>query len=177
MPKGIKQAKIDDRQKAIDRARSEFFSGVTKLEALEVFKLLSILSTFPGAVPPEPLSECKVIWSSTIRVGDSIDRQVFDVKVVYRRLLFNYLSNGERVIQLSDSTLMAFDNWDLEEERLSKRVLDKLGQEDKLSKQRNKVRMNKTDSIQPDSSVALPSGSNLENTVNDLISYFTIHSN
>ena len=139
MPKGIKQAKIADRQAAIDRARSEFFSGVTQSEATEVFKLLSILSTFPGAVPPDPLSGCDVIWSSTVRVGDSIEKQVFDVQVTYRRLLFKYLSNGGSLIQLSDSTFMAFANWDLEDERLCKRVLDKLMEKEKVSKQKIKA--------------------------------------
>ena len=138
MPKGIKQAKIADRQAAIDRARSEFFSGVTKSEAAEIFKLLSILSSFPGAVPPAPLSECNVIWTSTLKVGDSIDRQMFDVQVVYCKLLFQYLPNGGDLIQLGDSTFMAFDNWDLEDDRLCKRVLDKLGQEKKVSKRKVK---------------------------------------
>lgn len=139
MPKGIKQAKIAERAAAIDRARSEFFSGVTQSEAAEVFKLLSILSTFPGAVPPDPLSECDVIWSSTVRVGDPIDRQVFEVQVTYRRLLFKCLSNGGSLIQLSDSTFMAFANWELEDERLCKRVLDKLMEQEKASKQKNKA--------------------------------------
>ena len=139
MPKGIKQAKIADRQAAIDRARSEFFSGVTKLEAESVFKLLSILSTFPGAVPPAPLSECNVIWTSTLKVGDSIDRQVFDVQVTYSGLLFKHLSNSGSLIQLGDSTFMAFNNWDLEDDRLCKRVLDKLGQEEKVSKRKIKA--------------------------------------
>jgi|GEM_PF-6362445 len=138
MPKGIKQAKIADRQAAIDRARSEFFSGVTKSEAAEIFKLLSILSSFPGAVPPAPLSEYNVIWTSTLKVGDSIDRQMFDVQVVYCKLLFKYLSNGGHLIQLGDSSFMAFDNWDLEDDRLRKRVLDKLGQEKKVSKRKVK---------------------------------------
>ncbi len=171
MPKGIKQAKIADsraerlrqRQAAIDRARSEFFSGVTKSEAAEVFKLLSMMSTFPGSVPPEPLSGCNVIWSSTLRVGDSIDRQVFDIQVTHRRLLFKYLANGERVIQLGDSTFMAFDNWDLEDDRLCKRVLAKLGQEEKVSKRKNK-REHNGESIQ----VVPPSCGDLESTVNDL---------
>ena len=154
MPKGIKQAKIADRQLAVDRARSEFFSGVTKLEALEVFKLLSILSTFPGAVPPAPLSECNVIWSSTLRVGDSLDKQVFDVQVTHHRLLFKYLSNGGCLLQLGDSTFMAFDNWDLEDDRLCKRVLDKLGQEEKISKRKAKGKINGAESIQSGKSIA-----------------------
>jgi hypothetical protein len=169
MPKGIKQAKIADRQAAIDRARSEFFSGVTKLEAESVFKLLSILSTFPGAVPPEPLSGCKVIWSSTLRVGDSVENQVFDVQVTYHRLLFKYLSNGERVIQLSDSTLMTFDNWDFEDDRLSKRVFEKLEQEQKLSKQKAKDEINNPKLILP-----IPT-SDLESTVKDLTDWFASH--
>ena len=144
MPKGIKQAKIAARQVAIDRARSEFFSGVTKSEAAEVFKLLLILSTFPGAVPPDSLSGHEVIWSSSLRVGDSIDRQVFDVQVTYRRLLFKYLSNGGRLIQLGDSTFLAFDNWDLEDERLCKRVLDKLGKEERVSKRKVGLQPNQT---------------------------------
>ena len=176
MPKGIKQAKIADRQVAIDRERSEFFSGVTKLEAESVFKLLSILSTFPGAVPPAPLSECNVIWSSTLKVGDSIDKQVFDVQVTHRRLLFKYLSNGGRLIQLGDSTFMAFDNWDLEDERLCKRVLDKLGQEEKVSKRKVKGEIKDAESMQLGKSIAKrtakaivsPPGSDLESTVNDL---------
>jgi hypothetical protein len=136
MPKGIKQTKIDRQNAAIDRARSEFFSGVTKSDAAEVFKLLSMMSTFPGSTPPEPLLGCEVIWSSMLRVGDSIDRQVFDVQVTYRGLLFKHLSNGGSLIQLSNSTFMAFANWDLEDERLCKLALDKLGQEEKVSKQK-----------------------------------------
>jgi hypothetical protein len=169
MPKGIKQAKIADRQAAIDRARSEFFSGVTKSEAAEVFKLLSILSTFPGAIPPEPLSDCDVIWSSTLKVGDSIAQQVFDVQVTYRRLSFRYLSNGGRVIQLNDSTLMGFDNWDLEEEKLSKRVFEKLEQEEKLSKRKAKDEINNPKLILP-----IPT-SDLESTVKDLTDWFASH--
>jgi hypothetical protein len=172
MPKGIKQAKIADRQAAIDRARSKFFSGVTKLEAAEVFKLLSILSTFPGAVPPDPLSGCDVIWSSTLRVGDSIDKQVFDVQVTYRGLLFKHLSNGGSLIQLGDSTFMAFDNWDLEDDRLCKRVLDKLGQEEKISKSKAKGKINSAESIQ----IVPPPGSDLESTVNDLKAWFAAQS-
>ena len=175
MPKGIKQAKIADRQAAINRARSEFFSGVTKLEALEVFKLLSILSTFPGAVPPAPLSECNVIWTSTLKVGDSIDRQVFDVQVTYSGLLFKHLSNGGSLIQLGDSTFMAFNNWDLEDDRLCKRVLDKLGQEEKVSKRKAKGEINGAESMQSGNSIAKrtakvvvpPPGSDLESTVNE----------
>jgi hypothetical protein len=136
----MKQAKIAKRQTEIDRARSEFFSGVTKSEAAEIFKLLSILSTFPGAIPPDPLSGCNVIWTSTLKVGDSFDKQVFDVQVTYCGLLFKHLSNGGRLIQLGDSTFMAFDNWDLEDDRLCKRVLAKLEQEDKLSKRKIKVK-------------------------------------
>ena len=154
MLKGIKQIKIDYRQAAIDRERSEFFSGVTKLEAESVFKLLSILSTFPGAVPPAPLSGCNVIWSSTLRVGDSLDKQVFDVQVTHRRLLFKYLSNGGCLLQLDDSTFMAFDNWDLEDDRLCKRVLDKLGQEKKISKRKAKGEINGAESIQSGKSIA-----------------------
>lgn len=138
MPKGTKQSKIDRQTVEITKARSEFFGGVTKSEAAEVFKLLSILSTFPGATPPEPLLGCEVIWNSTLRVGDSIDRQVFEVQVTYRRLLFKYLSNSGCLIQLSDSSFVAFDNWDLEDDRLCKRVLDRLRQEDKVSKRKAK---------------------------------------
>ena len=139
MPKGIKQAKINYQEAEIAQARSEFFSGVTKSEAAEVFKLLSILSTFPGALPPEPLSGCKVIWDSTMRVGDSIEKQLFDVKVIYHQLLFIYTASGNCAIQLGDSSFMAFDNWDLEDERLCKRVLDNLRQKEKVSKQKIKA--------------------------------------
>ena len=57
-------------------------------------------------------------------MGDSIDKQVFDVQFTHRGLLFKHLSNGGRLIQLGDSTFMAFDNWDLEDDRLCKRGKD-----------------------------------------------------
>lgn len=107
-----KQQKERQRQEAISLAQAKFFGGITKEEAGQVFKTLAVLAQFPGANPPEPLTDCEVVWTSVMRVGDSKDKQVFDVKVVYKGLLFHYTTTGEKGIQLPDSTFMTFESWD-----------------------------------------------------------------
>lgn len=107
-----KQEKERQRQQAIRQAQAEFFGGVTQEEARQVFKTLAVLAQFPGAEPPEPLEGCNVIWTSVMHVGDSKDKQVFDVEVNYKGLIFHYTKTGEKGIQLPDSTFMAFESWD-----------------------------------------------------------------
>lgn len=110
--KTSRQQKESERQKAIATAIAEFFGGITKEEALQVFKTLAVLAQFPGANPPEPLEGCDVVWTSVMHVGDSKEKQAFDVQVLYKKLLFHYTKTGERGIQLPDSTFMAFESWD-----------------------------------------------------------------
>ena len=53
-----------------------------------------------------------VVWSSTLRVGDSINKQMFSVQVTYKGLIFFLSANGDRVLQLPDSSFVSLDNWD-----------------------------------------------------------------
>ncbi|ACK74058.1 hypothetical protein PCC7424_5488 (plasmid) [Gloeothece citriformis PCC 7424] len=106
------QKKIE-KQEAIIKAQSEFFGGISKQEAWDIFKILAVLSQFPGAIPPEPLLGCEVIWISTLKVGDSLDRQKFNVEVVYKEMKFIYTSLGDRVMQLPDGSFMNLESWDI----------------------------------------------------------------
>lgn len=115
MPRRKNQAKEEEKQAVISQAVTQFFGGVTKQEAHEVFKTLAILAQFPGATPPEPLNGCEVWWTSTMRVGDALDKQVFCVTTIYKGLTFEYTVNRDRVIQLADSTFMNYESWDYQE--------------------------------------------------------------
>lgn len=119
-----KQQKEAEKQQAIAAAQEKFFGGITKEEALEIFKALALLAQFPGAKPPEPINRCEVIWQSTMKVGDSLDKQVFSVQVSYKGLMFIYTFNKERAIQLPDSGFMNMDSWDYQELLLTNRVLE-----------------------------------------------------
>ncbi len=110
-----KQQIEEERQAVISQAVAQFFGWVTKQEAHEVFKTLAVLVQFPGATPPEPLNGCEVWWTSTLRVGDTLDKQVFGVTAIYRGLTFQYTANRDRVIQLPDSTFLNFEIWDYQE--------------------------------------------------------------
>lgn len=123
-PRKTKQQKEAEKQQAIAAAHEKFFGGITKEEALEIFKALALLAQFPGAKPPEPINGCKVIWESTMKVGDSLDKQVFSVQVSYKGLMFIYTANKERAIQLPNSTFMNMDSWDYQELLLTNRVLE-----------------------------------------------------
>jgi hypothetical protein len=111
-----------ERDEAIAAATREYFGGITKGEAIEVFKVLSILAQFPGANPPEPLTGHEVIWSSTLRVGDSIAKQVFSVQVTYKGVMFFLSANGDRGLQLPDSSFIPLENWDYQAARVTARV-------------------------------------------------------
>ena len=115
MPRRKTQAKEEEKQAAISQAIAHFFGGITKPEAHEVFKTLAVLVQFPGATPPEPLNGCKVWWTSTLRVGDMLDKQVFGVTAIYKGLTFEYTVNRDRVIQLPDSTFLNFESWNYQE--------------------------------------------------------------
>jgi hypothetical protein len=114
---------------AVTAALADYFR-VTKAEAEEVFKVLAMMASFPGATPPEPLVGCDVLWSSELRVGDSLATQKFSVQVKYGQLLFNYFNPGDGVpirgIQLPDSSHINFDNWDLHADRVEKQAIAKL---------------------------------------------------
>jgi len=110
-----KQQIEEERQAVISQAVAQFFGGVTKQEAHEVFKTLAVLVQFPGATPPEPLNGCEVWWTSTLRVGDTLDKQVFGVTSIYKGLTFEYTVNRDRIIQLPDSTFLNFESWDYQE--------------------------------------------------------------
>ncbi|MFM6519948.1 MAG: hypothetical protein ACKPIC_26535, partial [Microcystis panniformis] len=95
----VKRSKLDiqqERQETIIAAQNKYFGNITKGEAIEVFKVLSVLVQFPGAKPPEPLTDHDVVWSSTLRVGDSINKQMFSVQVTYKGLIFFLSANGDR---------------------------------------------------------------------------------
>jgi hypothetical protein len=113
--------------RAVAAALADYFGDVTKVEAEEVFKVLAMMAPFPGATPPEPLVGCDVLWSSELRVGDSLASQKFSVQVKYRKLFFNYSNPGDGVqirgIQLPDSSHINFDNWDLHADRVEKRAI------------------------------------------------------
>jgi hypothetical protein len=121
MPKrqGLKKAKQSQLEQAIAQAQSEFFGGITKEEALEVFKTLAVLKQFPGANPPEPLNGCYVHWTSTLEVGDTLDKQTFNVRAIYKGLTFDYTKTGERAMQLPDCTYIAFESWDYQALRIA----------------------------------------------------------
>lgn len=112
------------KKEAIAEAQSEFFGNITKLEAIDVFKTLAILAQFPGAIPPEPLIGHEVIWTSTMKVGDSLNEQIFGATVVYKGLSFIYTANRDRTIQLKDGTFMNFDTWDYWNLLIANRILD-----------------------------------------------------
>ncbi len=115
MSRRNKQQIEEEKQAVISQAIAQFFGGVTKQEAYEVFKTLAVLVQFPGATPPEPLNGCEVSWTSTLRVGDTLDKQVFGVTAIYRGLTFQYTADRNRVIQLPDSTFLNFESWDYQE--------------------------------------------------------------
>jgi hypothetical protein len=119
-----KQQKEAEKQQAIAAAQEKFFGGITKQEAIEIFKALAVLAQFPGANPPEPLSGCEVTWTSTMKVGDSLDRQVFDIQVRYKGLMFMYMGNHIRGIQLPNSSFINLESWDYQALLLTNRVLE-----------------------------------------------------
>ena len=121
MPRRKNQAKEEEKQAAISQAVAQFFGGVTQQEAHEVFKTLAVLAQFPGAMPPEPLNGCDVWWTSTMRVGDTLDKQVFGITAIYKGLTFQYTANRDRVIQLADSTFMNYESWNYQELLIKKR--------------------------------------------------------
>jgi hypothetical protein len=115
MPRRNKSKESEEKQAVISQAVANFFGGITKSESHEVFKTLAVLVQFPGATPPEPLNGCKVWWTSTLRVGDTLDKQVFGVTTIYKGLTFEYTVNRDRVIHLPDSTFLNFESWDYQE--------------------------------------------------------------
>lgn len=123
MPKYItRQQKEQIQQEAI----ADFFGGITKPEAIEIFKILAILAQFPGATPPEPLAGCEVKWSSVLSVGDTLSQQRFTVQAIYKNMTFIYTARGDRVIQLPDSSFLNLESWDYQALLLSNRVLANL---------------------------------------------------
>jgi hypothetical protein len=110
-----------EKQAAIQQAVERFFGGVTKEEAHEVFRTLAVLAQFPGAVPPEPLNGCEIHWTSTLKIGDTLDKQIFGVTAIYKGLTFEYTANRNRVMQLPDGTFMNFEAWDYQELLLTNR--------------------------------------------------------
>ena len=116
--------------RAVAATLTDYFAGVTKAEAEEVFKVLAMMASFPGATPPEPLVGCDVLWSSELRVGDSLATQKFSVQVKYGQLLFNYFHPGDGVpirgIHLPDSSHINFDNWDLHAVRVASAVRNRV---------------------------------------------------
>lgn len=112
-----------EKQEVIAIAQEQFFGEITKQEAMDVFKTLAVLVQFPGAIPPEPLLGCDVIWTSTLKVGDSLDKQRFNVEVIYKQRRFIYTSLGDRVIQLPDSTFMNLESWDYQANLVANRVV------------------------------------------------------
>lgn len=117
----VKRSKLDiqqEQKEAIIAAQNKYFGEITKGEAIEIFKVLSVLAQFPGAKPPEPLTDHDVIWSSTLRVGDSVNKQMFSVQVMYKGVIFFLSANGDRGLQLPDSSFISLENWDFHAMRL-----------------------------------------------------------
>lgn len=128
MPKRYftRQKKEQAQQTAIAAAQSEFFGGISKQEAIDIFKVLAVLVQFPGAEPPEPLTGCVVKWTSVMSVGDTLDKQHFSIQVAYKNVTFIYTALGDRVIQLPDSSFLNMESWDYQALLLSNRVLANL---------------------------------------------------
>jgi hypothetical protein len=128
MPKKYftRQQKEQAQQTAIATAQSEFFGGITKQEAIDIFKVLAVLVQFPGAEPPEPLTGCEVKWTSVMSVGNTLDKQRFTVQAIYKNMTFIYTALGDRVIQLPDSSFLNLESWDYQALLLSNRVLSNL---------------------------------------------------
>lgn len=51
---------------------------------------LRLLAQSPGAAPSAPLQGCPIVWSSILKVGDSLAHQSFDVQADYNSLRFFY---------------------------------------------------------------------------------------
>lgn len=80
-PRLTKIQKQQIKAAAISDAQVNYFGGVSKTTAEDVFKILAIIAQFPGATPPEPLLGCHVVWSSQLLVGESLATQRFSVQV------------------------------------------------------------------------------------------------
>jgi hypothetical protein len=115
MSRRTKKAIQEQKEAIIFEAINRFFGGITKKEAHDVFKTLAVLSQFPGAAPPEPLNGCEIWWTSTMKVGDALDKQIFSVTAIYKDVKFEYTANRDRVMQLPDSTFMNFESWSYQE--------------------------------------------------------------
>jgi hypothetical protein len=61
-------------------------------------------------------------WTSILKVGDSLDKQVFDVQVDYKGRRFFYTSRQNRTIQLPDNTFMALESWDYQALRVVQQI-------------------------------------------------------
>lgn len=123
-----KKEKLEITAKLVTEALAEYFGGIAKEEATEVFKVMAMMSKYPGVEPPEPLVGCSVLWTSEIRVGETLASQIFSVQAKYKQVTFNYSERGGglepiRGMQLPDSSSINFDNWDLHSDRVEKRTI------------------------------------------------------
>ena len=50
-----------------------------------------------------------------MKVGDALDKQLFDVSVIYKGLKFEYTASRQRIMQLPDSTFMNYESWSYQE--------------------------------------------------------------
>ena len=111
-----KLEKEAQKEAVISQAIAQFFGGITKQEAIEVFNTLAILVQFPGTTTLEPLIGCEVTWTSTIKLSETLDKQLFTVvTVIYKGLTFSYSTNRDKIIQLPDSSFLPFESWNYHE--------------------------------------------------------------
>ncbi|MCH2246558.1 MAG: hypothetical protein MK111_18330 [Crocosphaera sp.] len=111
-------------QDLIAKSQAEFFGYITKEEATKIFGILSVLSQFPGSAPPEPLTNCDITWTSTMKVGDSLDTQKFTVQAIYKDMTFIYTPSGSQTIHLPDSSFMNMMAWDYHAMLIANRILE-----------------------------------------------------
>ncbi len=119
-----KQTQKALRQDLIAKTQAEFFGYITKEEATNIFGILSVLSQFPGSSPPEPLTNCDITWTSTMKVGDSLETQKFTVQAIYKEMTFIYTPLGSQTIRLPDGSFMNMMAWDYHAMLIANRILE-----------------------------------------------------
>jgi hypothetical protein len=93
---------------------NQWIGGLNKKSLKNVNKRslsLMLLAQSPGATPSAPLQGCPIVWSSILKVGDSLAHQSFDLQADYKSLRFFYTSQHNYTIQLPDTSFMALESW------------------------------------------------------------------
>ena len=113
------QAIAKDAASLTATAQSEFFGGVSVRKKRSLS--LRLLAQSPGAAPSAPLQGCPVVWSSILKVGDSLAHQSFDLQADYKSLRFFCTSQHNHTIQLPDTSFMALESWDYSALRITQK--------------------------------------------------------